>query len=261
MNQIHSNEIILATTTSTRDSGLLDILVPQFEKQSGYTVKIIAVGSGQALQMGKEGNADVLLVHSPSSEEEFMTAGYGIQDSLVMYNDFVIVGPADDLAGIKGKTSTEAFKSIYTTKSLFISRGDDSGTHSREKQIWKKVELTPDPKNGWYLESGSGMTDTLRIASEKHGYTLTDRATYLSLKDTLSLEILVEGDKSLLNIYSVITVNPQKFPMVNHEGAESFADFMLSPDTQIIIAEFGKEKFGQSLFTPAAGKTEAELGK
>lgn len=260
-NQTHPNEIILATTTSTSDSGLLDALIPEFEKQTGYTVKIIAVGSGQALQMGKEGNADVLLVHSPTSEKEFMAEGYGTKDSLVMYNDFIIVGPKDDPAHIKGKIVSEALKSIYAVNALFVSRGDDSGTHNREKQLWEKAGLAPDPKNGWYLESGSGMADTLRIASEKYGYTLTDRAAYITLKDTLSLEILVEGDKSLLNIYSVITVSPQKFAMVNHIGAQAFADFMLSPDTQTLIAEFGKEKFGQSLFTPAAGENETQLGK
>jgi tungstate transport system substrate-binding protein len=255
-------EVILATTTSTRDSGLLDVLIPVFEELTGYTVKSIAVGSGQAMQMGKEGNADVLLVHAPASENEFMDGGFGTEDLLVMHNDFIFVGPADDPAKIKGlKTAVEALKLIAEAQGTFVSRGDDSGTHKKEKELWKKAEITPTKDDAWYLESGGSMGDTLRIASEKYGYTLSDRATYLAQKETLALDILVEGDKSLLNIYSVIPVNPEKFPLVNKEGGKAFADFMVSPETQILINEFGKEKFGQSLYIPDAGKNESDLGK
>jgi tungstate transport system substrate-binding protein len=255
-------ELILATTTSTRDSGLLDVLIPEFEKQSSLTVKVIAVGSGQALQMGKEGNADVLLVHSPKSEVAYMDGGFGAERFLVMHNDYIIVGPPSDPAKIKGiKTSAEAFKMIGDAKAVFISRGDNSGTHTKEKDLWKASKIAPTKDDAWYLESGQGMGDTLRIASEKEGYTLSDRATYLSQKDTLSLDILVEGEKSLLNIYHVITVNPEKWPVVNKDAGKAFADFMVAPETQKMISEYGTEKFGQPLFVADAGKNEDEIGK
>jgi tungstate transport system substrate-binding protein len=258
----NTGELILATTTSTRDSGLLDVLIPEFEKQTGLTVKVIAVGSGQALQMGKEGNADVLLVHSPKSEVEYMDGGFGTERFLVMHNDYIIVGPASDPAKIKGiKTSAEAFKLIADAKAGFISRGDSSGTHTKEKDLWKTATITPTKDDAWYLESGQGMGDTLRIASEKESYTLSDRATYLSQKDTLSLDILVEGEKSLLNIYHVITVNPEKWPLVSKDAAKAFADFMVAPETQKMISEYGKEKYGQPLFVADAGKNEDEIGK
>jgi len=248
-------EIILATTTSTRDSGLLDVLLPMFEEQTGYTVKMVAVGTGEALKMGQEGNTDVLLVHAPSSEVEYMDGGFGKDRFLVMHNDFVLVGPADDPAKITGSASTnDAFKAIESTKSIFVSRGDDSGTHKAELKIWKAAEITPE--GDWYLVSGQGMGDTLRIASEKAGYTFTDRATFLANKDTLDLVILYEGDKALLNIYHVITVNPELWPNMNYEGAKAFADWMVSADTQTVISEFGVEKFGQPLFIADAGKPE-----
>ena len=250
-------EIILATTTSTRDSGLLDILLPMFEEQSGYTVKMIAVGSGQAMKMGEMGNADVLLVHSPKAEKEFMDKGLGSERLLVMHNDFIILGPADDPAKIKGITSpAEAFKMIADAKAKFYSRGDKSGTHSAELAIWTKVGTTPTTSDGWYIETGQGMGDTLRIALETQGYTLSDRATYLAQKDTLDLEILVEGDASLFNVYHVIPINPEKFPAVIAEGGKAFADFMVSEEIQSVIGEFGKEKFGSPLFFPDAGKEE-----
>lgn len=248
-------ELILATTTSTRDSGLLDILLPDFEAKTGYKVKMVAVGTGQALKMGEEGTADVLLVHAPKSEETFMENGFGKDRMLVMHNDFVIVGPAEDPAGIKGvPTAKEAYTKIAGTKSGFVSRGDDSGTHKAELALWKSAEITPE--GDWYMQSGQGMGDTLRIASEKGAYTYTDRATYLALKDTLSLEVLVEGDKALLNIYHVITVNPEKWTLANYDGAIAFAKYLTLPETQSVIAEFGKDKYGQSLFIPDAGKTE-----
>jgi tungstate transport system substrate-binding protein len=252
--------LILATTTSTQDSGLLDVLVPDFQEKTGYTVKTVAVGSGEAMKMGQECNADVLLVHSPAAEKEFMSNNYGSDRQLVMHNDFIIVGPASDPAGIKGlPTSTEAFTKIAGTQSPFISRGDDSGTHSKEKAIWKAANLTPEGE--WYLESGQGMGATLTIASEEQAYTLTDRATYLANKDNYQLDNLVEGDAGLLNIYHVIVVNPANCSSVNNAGAIAFADYIVSPETQSLIGSFGTEKYGQPLFTPDAGKDEATLGK
>jgi len=252
--------LILATTTSTQDSGLLDVLVPDFQQKTGYTVKTIAVGSGEAMKMGQECNADVLLVHSPSAEKDFMSNNYGSDRRLVMHNDFIIVGPAEDPAGIQGvPTSVEAFTKIADSQSPFISRGDDSGTHSKEKGIWKASNITPE--GDWYLESGQGMGATLTIASEQGAYTLTDRATYLANKDNLQLDLLVEGDAGLLNIYHVIVVNPANCSSVNNAGAIAFADYIVSPEAQSLIGSFGTEKFGQPLFTSDADKDEATLGK
>lgn len=249
-------DLILATTTSTRDSGLLDVLLPLFEQRTGYQVKMIAVGSGQALSMGQEGNVDVMLVHSPTAEKTFMEGGFGKERLLIAHNDFIIVGPESDPAKISGMTSAaDAFAAIANAKAIFVSRGDDSGTNKAELTLWNKVKITP-PGGEWYLSSGQGMGDTLRIASEKAGYTFTDRATYLALKATLQLIVLVEGDKALLNIYHVITVNPEKWPKVNSAGAKAFADFLISPDTQKVIGEFGKDKYGQALFIADAGKAE-----
>src|SRR6185503_12380076 len=204
-----NTNLILATTTSTQDSGLLDVLVPMFEKQTGYTVQTIAVGSGEAMKMGEEGNADVLLVHAPASEVAFMDAGNGTDRFLVMHNDFIIVGPAVDPAGIKGMTSAvDAFKAIFEIGSPFITRGDDSGTHKKELALWKSAELDPQGTGqAWYTETGQGMGASMIVASEKEAYILTDRATYLANKDNYQLELLVEGDNSLLNVYHVITVN------------------------------------------------------
>jgi tungstate transport system substrate-binding protein len=252
--------LILATTTSTQDSGLLDVLVPDFEQKTGYTVKTVAVGSGEAMKMGQECNADVLLVHSPSAEKEFMDNNYGTDRRLVMHNDFIIVGPASDPAGIKGlATAAEAFTKIADTQSPFISRSDKSGTNSKELAIWKAANITPE--GDWYIESGQGMGATLKIASEQGAYTLTDRATYLANIDNLQLENLVEGEKSLLNIYHVIAVNPANCPSANNAGATAFEDYMVSSETQALIGSFGTEKFGQPLFTPDAGKDEATLGQ
>ena len=253
--------LILATTTSTQDSGLLDVLIPLFETESGYTVQTVAVGSGQAMKMGEEGNADVLLVHAPASEVTFMEGGFGKDRALVMHNDFIIVGPASDPAGIKGKPVLDALKLISTGSGTFVSRGDDSGTHKAELALWKKAEFDPKATApAWYLESGQGMGATLTIASEKSAYTLTDRATYLANKSNLQLEILVEGDRSLLNVYHVITVNSDKWPKVNYDGAIAFLKFMTEPSTQDVIGQFGVDKFGQPLFYPDADKTDAELG-
>jgi tungstate transport system substrate-binding protein len=253
--------IILATTTSTQDSGLLDVLIPVFEKKTGYFVKTIAVGSGQAMAMGQKGEADVLLVHSPEAEKKFVAEGYGINRRIIMHNDYIIVGPAEDAAKIKGtKSSAESLKKIASTRSLFLSRGDNSGTHSKEKAIWKSAGINPEGEK-WYQQTGLGMGQTLNVAAEKKGYTLADRGTYLALKKNLGLDILVEGDAVLLNIYHVIEVNPAKWPKVNVPGGKAFADFMVSKETQEIIKTFGVEKFGSPLFFPDAGKKEEELGK
>ena len=256
-----SPDLILATTTSTQDSGLLDVLIPMFEAQTGYKVKTVAVGSGEAIKMGQEGNADVLLVHSPAAEVTFMTDGWGKERKLVMHNDFVIVGPAADPAKIKGLGPSDAFKAIASTESLFAARADKSGTSTKELGIWKKAEIDPAAtKPAWYLETGQGMGATLTIASEKGAYTLTDRATYLANKDKLQLDILVEGNKTLLNVYHVITVHPDKWPQVNYDGAMAFAKFMTDPATQEVIGQFGVDKYGQQLFIPDADKTDADLG-
>ncbi|MGI6286064.1 substrate-binding domain-containing protein [Neomoorella humiferrea] len=255
-------EIILATTTSTMDTGLLDVLIPMFEKKTGYIVKPNAVGTGQALAMGEQGNADVLLVHAPEAEMELVAKGTVINRRLVMHNDFIIVGPPEDPAGIRGiKKADGAFKQIAAGKALFISRGDDSGTHKMEKKIWQKAGIKPEGK--WYQEAGSGMGQTLNIASEKGGYTLTDRGTYLALRKNLKLEVMVEGDRALLNIYHVMQVNQDKFPGItlNSDGAQAFVDFMTDPETQKVIGDFGRDKFGQPLFFPDAGKDEASLGQ
>jgi tungstate transport system substrate-binding protein len=250
-----STEIILATTTSTRDSGLLDELLPAFEKEIGYKVKMIAVGSGAAIALGQEGNADVLLVHSIAAEKKYMDGGFGKERLLVMHNDFIIVGPESDPAKISSSASTnDAFKAFSESKSIFVSRADESGTNAKELAIWKAIEITPE--GDWYLKSGQGMGDTLRIASEKSGYTITDRATFLSLKDTLDLTILYQGEKSLLNIYHVITVNPDKFTTVNYAGAKAFADWIVSSETQKTIAAFGEAKYGEPLFFADAGEPE-----
>ena len=249
--------IILATTTSTQDSGLLDVLIPIFEKKTGYMVKTIAVGSGQAMAMGERGEADVLLVHSPDAEKKFMEKGYGLNRMLVMHNDFIIVGPAADPAKIKEmKSSAEAFKKIAESQSLFMSRGDNSGTHAKEKAFWKAAGVSRAGQK-WYQETGLGMGQTLGVAGEKKGYTLSDRGTYLSLKKNLGLEILCEGDPLLLNVYHVIEVNPAKWPKVNAAGAKAFADFIVSAEAQKVISTFGVDKFGSPLFFPDAGKKES----
>jgi len=253
--------IILATTTSTQDSGLLDVLIPVFEKKTGYFVKTIAVGSGQAMAMGQKGEADVLLVHSPDAEKKFIADGFGVNRRLVMHNDFIVVGPSSDPAKIKGvKSATEVFKKIAAAQYPFISRGDNSGTHAKEKAIWKAVAVKYEGEN-WYQQPGLGMGQTLNVASEKKAYTLADRGTYLALKKRLDLDILAEGDAILLNIYHVIEVNPAKFPKVNTAGGKAFADFMVSKEAQDMIKTFGVDKFGSPLFFPDAGKKVEDLGK
>ncbi len=254
-----NTDLLLVSTTSTQDSGLLDVLLPAFTAKTGYSVQIVAVGSGQALKIGEQGNADVILLHSPAAEKEFVAKGFGIDRRLVMHNDFVIVGPSSDPAEIRGGNPAEALKKIFASRATFVSRGDDSGTHVKELALWKNGGLDPAGQD-WYLETGQGQGATLSIASEKGAYALTDRGTFLAYKSNVDLEILVEGDPFLLNVYHVITVNPEKWPNINLEGAKAFADFITSSEGQKIIAGFGAEKYGQPLFFPDADKTDADLG-
>lgn len=240
----------LATTTSTDDSGLLDYLLPDFEDTYNTEIQVIAVGTGQALQLGQDGNVDVLLVHAPALEEAFMDAGHGVRREPVMYNDFIIVGPPDDPAGIAGMDVTaEALRAIAEAEATFISRGDDSGTHTKEKVLWEAAGI--EPEGDWYLSAGQGMGAVLQMSQELEAYTLTDRATYLALTLTgLDLELLVEGDSALFNPYHVIVVNPDKSDAIYVEGAQAFVEWLISLDTQEQISQFGLDKFGTPLFTP-----------
>ncbi len=242
-----NKNIILATTTSVQDTGLLDVLIDAFQKKTDFTVKAIAVGTGQALQMGRTGEADILWVHSPADEEQFVNEGYGTNRTTFMHNDFVILGPKNDPAKIMGiKKAAEAFKKIAGVKALFVSRGDNSGTHKKEKLIWEEAGMPPDKEA--YIEVGQGMAQTIAVANEKQGYVLADRSSYLSLKKSIDLVIVCEGDWALINRYSLILVNPAKFTKVNSVGARALFDFLLSKDTKGVVENFGKEKFGQQLF-------------
>jgi tungstate transport system substrate-binding protein len=248
-----TEDVILATTTSTQDSGLLDTLVPLFEKQSGYRVKTIAVGTGQSLAMGARGEADVVLVHAPSLEEKYVAEGAFINRRMVMYNDFVIVGPPSDPARIKGmRRLAQAFKRIAESGAPFVSRGDNSGTHLLELALWERAETRP--AGALYIQIGQGMGAALNIASEKAAYTLSDRGTFLALRRHLALEILFEKARRLRNVYHVMEVNPARFPKVNRAGGRAFAAFMVSPTAQKVIETFGVERFGEPLFFAAAGK-------
>ncbi|MEX2186429.1 MAG: substrate-binding domain-containing protein [Pirellulales bacterium] len=242
-----ADTLTLATTTSTQDSGLLDALLPAFRAETGIDVKVIAVGSGQAIELGRRGDADVLLTHAPAAEDKFVAAGNGIERCKVMYNDFVLVGAANDPADIRNQASVvDALKSIADRSAPFVSRGDESGTHQKERGLWAAVGRAP--SGDWYLRSGSGMAQTLRIASEKQAYTLSDRATFLAHRESLRLAILSQGDPLLRNEYSVMLVNPARHAHVRVAAARRFADFLLAPATQARIAEFGRAKFGQPLF-------------
>lgn len=244
-----TGDVILATTTSTADTGLLDSLAPLFKTETGYTLKPIAVGSGAALELGEKGEADVLLVHSPAAEAEFMDNGFGTERRTVMYNDFVIVGPASDPADVADATgAADAMQRIADSAAPFVSRGDDSGTHALEKKLWAAIDLTP--AGDWYTEAGSGMGDTLNIANEREAYTISDRGTFLSLKDRLDLDVLVEGDPALLNIYHVILTNPANGQHIDTAGGEAFLEFLLEPSTQEFVGTFGLDEFGEPLFTP-----------
>lgn len=245
---VSGRTLILATTTSTQDSGLLDYLLPDFTAETGVEVSVIAVGSGQALQMGRDGDADVLLVHSPAAEKAFMEDGDGVRREDVMYNDFVIVGPEADPAGIKGMTdAAEAFAAISASGASFVSRGDDSGTHSKEMSIWKAAAI--EPAGDWYVSAGQGMGAVLTMTEELQGYTLSDRATYLAQPQTgLRLKILVEGDRLLLNPYGVIAVNPAKNEKIQNDLANRFIDWLISVPVQQKIQDFKKAELGQPLF-------------
>ncbi|MGH7263878.1 MAG: substrate-binding domain-containing protein [Candidatus Rokuibacteriota bacterium] len=254
-----SKVVILSTTTSTQDSGLLDVLVPMFEKRSGYSLKTISIGTGQALALAARGEADVTLAHAPALEKKYVAEGKMQNRRLVMYNDFVIIGPPEDPAKIKGLAkATDALERIAETQSRFVSRGDKSGTHNLELALWKQAGV--EPKGSWYIESGQGMGQTLGIANERVAYTVTDRATLLAFRQRVTLPILVEKDRPLLNIYAVMEVNPANGPRVNAAAGKAFADFMVSSEVQAVIKTFGVAKYGQPLFVPIAGKTEAEVG-
>jgi tungstate transport system substrate-binding protein len=253
-----SSVVILSTTTSTQDSGLLDVLVPLFEKQTGLSVKTISVGTGQALALAARGEADVTLAHAPSVEKKYVEEGKMSNRRLVMYNDFVIIGPAEDPAKIRGlPKAVDALTRIAESQSRFVSRGDKSGTHVLEQALWKQAGL--EPKGGWYIESGQGMGQTLGIANDRRAYTLTDRGTYLAFVKRVDLPILVEKDRPLLNIYSVMEVNPANGPRVNTAGGKAFAEFMLAPGTQAVIRTFGVDKYGQPMFVPIAGKKDEDF--
>jgi len=259
-------DLVLATTTSTQDSGLLDVLVPRFEQQTGYRVKTVSVGTGAALALGARGEVDVVLVHAPEAEQQWMADGNGTARILVMHNDFVLVGPPADPAAVRGVTSVvTALQRIAEKKATWISRDDNSGTDQLEKQLWKDAGWSnrPDRPVGsdagprgepWYVTSGQGMGATLTLADQKDAYTLADRATYLARKSTIQSVILVERDPKLLNVYHVMPVNPEKFPTVkiNLPGGTAFASFLVTPDTQQLIATFGRDKYGEPLFTADA---------
>jgi tungstate transport system substrate-binding protein len=258
----NSKDLILATTTSTQDSGLLDVLIPLFEQQSGYSVKTVAVGTGAALALGARGEADVVLVHAPASEVQWMQQGNGTERLLVMHNDFLIVGPDSDPAHIKGDASAlDGLRKIADAQAPFVSRGDNSGTQQLELSLWKKDNIDPNGQS-WYTESGAGMGQTLTITDNKQAYTISDRATWLAFSGKIQLPIMVERDPLLLNVYHVMPVNAAKFPNVpiNAAGGKAFADFMVAPSTQEVIGNFGKDKYGQQLFVPDAGKSESDVG-
>jgi tungstate transport system substrate-binding protein len=251
-------DIILATTTSVQDTGLLDAIVPIFEKQSGYHLKAIAVGTGQALAMAGKGEADVVLAHAPDAEKKYVADGSLVNRRLVMHNWFLLAGPAADPAKVKGTTKAiDALKKIAEAKATFVSRGDDSGTHKLEKKLWEQAGIKP--AGEWYLEAGQGMGRTLSIAGEKQAYVISDRATYLAFQKTTGLAVLLEGDPVFLNVYHVLEVNPEKFPKVNVKGGRAFADFLLSAAVQDTLKTFGVDKFDEALFHPDAGKTEEAL--
>jgi tungstate transport system substrate-binding protein len=257
---LQSREILLATTTSTRDAGLLDSLLPVFERETGYQVKVIAVGSGQALALGRRGDADVVLSHAPEAEHALADSGYLLRRRLVMHNDFLIVGPATDPAGLRGLTdAVAALRRVAAARARFVSRGDRSGTNLLERQLWKLAAIEPPAageEGGWYFDAGQGMAATLQMADEKRAYTITDRATYLAWRDRVQLVPLAEGDPVLYNVYHVMEVNPRNAPRVNARGARALADWFVAPSTQRLIGAFGTSRFGQSLFVPDAGKPD-----
>lgn len=244
-----AGRLVLATTTSTQDSGLLDSILPDFEAQAGVEVDVIAVGTGQSLQIGADGNADVVLVHARASEDQFMADGHGVRREDVMFNDFIIVGPESDPAGIQGMAAADALAAIAAAEAPFISRGDDSGTHKKELALWAAAGI--EPAGDWYQSVGQGMGAVLNMSNEQQAYTLSDRATYLARTlEGLDLAILSEGDPALFNPYGVIAVDPAKNPNIQGDLANQFIDWIVSVPVQETIGQFGVEEFGQPLFTP-----------
>lgn len=246
--------LLMATTTSTEDTGLLNVLAAEFKKATGIDLRWTATGTGKALKLGESCDVDVLMVHAPDAEKKFVTDGFGINRKEIMYNDFVIIGPATDPAGIKGKSVKDALQAIQTRKASFVSRGDKSGTHMMELDLWKASGAVVPEKEAWYAQAGQGMMATITIASEKNGYTLADRGTYIkyenNMKDNPPLKILVQGDQTLLNQYSVIAVNPAKCPKAQVEMAAKFSSWIVGPEGQKVIKEF--KVMGKPLFTPNA---------
>jgi len=248
-----SRDVILATTTSLYDTGLLDSIVPIFERQSGYHVKVVAVGSGQALAMGRRGDADVAFVHSPAAERAFMEAGYGVRRRIVASNYFTIAGPPDDPALVReAADAAEAFRRIAASGQPFASRGDSSGTNARELALWTQIGVRP--ARAAYIETGQGMSATLLVANERKAYVLTDRATFGYLRTHLDLVALRGPEHALTNIYHVIELNPAGHPQMNIEGGRAFADFVVSNQVQQLLAHFGEERLGEPMFVPAWGK-------
>jgi len=250
-------EVLLATTTSFQDSGLLDVLAADFQNRTPYRLRATAVGTGAALAIGARGDADVLFVHAPQEELSYMRDGNGDRRAVVMHNDFVLLGPPSDPAHVRGKNVFDALRAIADSRIAFISRGDNSGTDIFEKNLWKQTGVVP--AGAWYVEAATGMGQTLTVASEKRAYTLSDRATFLARRGQIELAIIVERDPPLINVYHVITVSARKFPKVNAAGADAFADYLVSPETQRLIASFGMDKYGEELFFPDAGKNDADV--
>lgn len=241
--------IRLSTTTSVNDSGLLPYLLPTFEKETGYTVEVQSAGTGAAIQKAIDGNADVILVHAKASEEEFIEGGYGVERLPFMYNYFVIVGPKDDPAGVNGSAdAATAFGKIKDSRSKFVSRGDESGTHKAELKIWGDAAPNAE-SDSWYISAGQGMGACLTMASEEQAYCLTDKATFLSMKDELNLDIVLAEGEDMKNTYSLIAVNPEKIDGLNTEGAQAFIDWMLGDEASELIAKYGEEEYGEALFT------------
>lgn len=251
--------VILTTTTSVQDSGLLDALVPVFERRTGFSLKAVAVGTGQALSLGARGEADVTVAHAPELERRYLAEGRFLRRRLVMWNDVVLLGPPEDPAGVRGRTVRVALGRIAQARAPFVSRGDHSGTHLLELGLWRAAGVVP--SGPWYLETGQGMGATLGVAAERRAYTLVDRGTFLSYGARGPLAVLVEGDRELLNVYSVLEVNPANGPRVNAAGGRAFADFLVSSEAQRLIGEYGVIRWGRPLFVPAAGQREEVLGR
>jgi tungstate transport system substrate-binding protein len=253
-----SSTVLIGTTTTIQDTGLTDALIPDFQRRSGHLAKLVVAGSGQILETAARGDLDVVLTHSPADEEAFVRSGNGRDRRLVMHNDFILVGPAADPARIRGQDASQALATIFAAGAPFISRGDRSGTHVKELALWREARLDPKGRP-WYVESSAGQLQTLQLAAQRRAYALVDRGTWLANRGTVDLELLVSGGRALLNVYHVTLVNQERFPKVNAAGALAFADYLVSLDGQRLIAEFGRDRFGEPLFVADAGKDQAEL--